>query len=287
MSTPTLFINTANVGWTPLLGTAAPLNRITQAGLAWNREVINNRADLDVYDSSAHIVGAKPTVTLAGNNVQAYLVLTMGLGAITWTIGNADTPGGAGSLVYTMTPAMNPLGDYSGPHGQYASGNLSFMGIAADGATNPVSYTTVSSGLFVGRSRASPLAVVARRPAFGLPFTPPAADTPAPPADAPADAVLVLPGVFDVGRDHFKNRCIAVAALADVLKADPDRIAMRYQGANRIYTPTPTFALRHPRGTDCAGEDRLAWHAMGDGTYRGYLTDDARQADADADAEAA
>ena len=281
MPTPTLFINTSLVKWTPSGGTLVALNRITQAGFSWGIEVINNRSDLDIYDSSAHAVGAKPTVTFSGMNVGVYLQLVTGIGAITWQIGNADDQAGTGSLIYTMNPCMNPLGDYSGAHGAYATGNLSFMGLAADGLTNPVSYSVSSAGSFVGPRAIPPLIAGAPRVnRQGVQFNPPASKKEIA-ADAPVDAVLMLQNHYAAGKNHFKNRCVAQVEAAKILKVDPDQVSMRYQGSNRIYSPTPHFSIYHSHASDYDGH-RLDWHPRDDGIVLGYLTDDARQEEQDA-----
>jgi hypothetical protein len=277
MPTPTLFINTTLVKWTPMGGTLVALNRITQAGLSWGYEVINNRADLDIYDSSAHIVGAKPTVTLAGVNVGLYLNLVMGIGAIAWQIGNADDQAGTGSLIYTMTPSMNPLGDYSGPHGAYATGNLTFTGVAIDGLTNPVSYTVSSSGMF-----ARPARIMARPtmpvPSLGIPFRPKLL-TGAVSGDIP-DAVLCRPDTFLQSSNNWKNVATMQVEAAKLLGVDPDSVFVRPQGMVRIVTASPHVKLTHPRESDYFGH-RYSWKDRGDGVILGYLTQEALQADQD------
>jgi hypothetical protein len=268
-----------------------PLNRITQASLAWNFEVINNRADLDIYDSSAHIVGAKPTLTLTGMNAMLYLTLVSGIGAMTWTVGNADDQTGTGSVAWTMSPSMNPLGDYTGAHGQYATGNLTMMGLAADGLTNPVSYTVLTTGAFLGPKAmtvSAALKPVKEGPPmmglgnFGRVFKPPVGVSKAPAADAPADAV-VLP-VDPYARMYagaFRGFCRLQMDGAKALGLDPDQVAVRTQGTDRIITPREhvNMSLMHRRGSELAGTHRYDWHRRDDGMLVGYLTDAAREAD--------
>jgi hypothetical protein len=286
MSVPSLFLHSLACSWTASGGSAVALKRVTQTALTFNADVINNRADGDIYDSSAHIVGWKPTVTLAGLNVGLYAQLVSGLGAFTWTWGNADTPGGAGSIVWALLPCMNPLGDSSNPYAQYATGNLSFMGLAADGATNPLSYTITSSGSFLGTRPAPPLiASASRTNRLGLPFLPPASKD-APPAEGtPVDAVFMPGNAFARGPNHFRNRCAAQVEAAKILKVDPDEVNCRLQGTARIYTASPHFTLYHTKESDFSGH-RFGWRDRGDGISLGYLTDDARAADEDAAADA-
>ena len=291
-ASPSLYVNTSLVKWTPTAGTMVPLNRITQASLAWNYEVINNRADLDIYDSSAHIVGAKPTLTLSGMNAMLYLSLISGIGAMTWTVGNADDQTGTGSVTWTLSPCMNPLGDYTGQHGQYATGNLTMMGLAADGLTNPVSYTVLTTGAFL--SPKAMTATAALKPVkegppmmgvanFGRVFKPPVGVAKAPAADAPVDAVVLPVGPYaKMYGGTFRGFCRLQVDGARALGLDPDRVSVRTQGSDRIITPLDsvnTMSLMHPHGSEQVGTHRYDWHRREDGMLVGYLTDAAREAD--------
>lgn len=285
MPTPTLWINTSGVAWTPTgSGTPIQMVRITQFQFGWNPEIINNRADLDIFDSSAHVVGYKPTASFQGNNPMAYLNVLSGIGAITWQVGNADNQTGTGSVIWTMTPSMCQQGDYTGPHGQYASGGLTFMGVAADGLTNPASYTIVSTGDFVpeGAQLAvknfAPMKSAGPAPAgVASRFDPPARGEPAP--DARPDAVLLPIARYAVGVNHFRNLCRLQADGARMLGLHPDQVSVRVQGTNRIVTPSPAFTILHPKDHDLAGSHRLAWHEGEPGVKLGFLTDEARESD--------
>jgi hypothetical protein len=285
-----LFINTTGCGWTPAGGSLKALNRISSSGLSFGGEQINNRADVDIYDSSAHIVGWKPTVTFAGMNVGVYTALVTGLGAIAWTWPNADdvgTTGGAGSISWTMSPAMNLLGDSSNPHGAYASGNLSFNGLAADGITNPLAYTILMSHVFASKRAQAGTAFPGGVPAgrsTGLAFRPRAARGDAPAPGTPVDAVFMPMGAFASGRDQIRDCCTAQVAAARILGVDPDQVWARTQGTVRVYTPAPTITLLHAKGSEFEGDHRLDWHDRGDGLLLGYLTARAREEDLDADA---
>jgi hypothetical protein len=286
MPTPNLWINTSGVAWTPTgVGTPIQMIRITQFQFGWNPEIINNRADLDIFDSSAHVVGYKPTASFTGNNPMAYLNILSGIGAITWQVGNADDQVGTGSVVWTMTPSMCQQGDYTGPHGQYASGGLTFMGVAADGLTNPASYTIVSAGAFVpegaqlavkGFGSARPSVI---RGSFGTGphFDPPVKGGPAP--DARPDAVLLPLARYAVGVNHIRNLCRLQVDGARMLGLHPDQVSVRVQGAMRLVTPTPEYTVMHPKDHDLAGSHRLAWHEGEPGVKLGFLTDEARESD--------
>jgi hypothetical protein len=287
MPTPSLWLNTSGVAWTPTgSGTPTALNRITQAGLDWNQETINNRADLDIYDSSAHVVGFKPTVTFQGMNVHLYLNLTPGIGAITWKVGNADNQTGTGSVIWTMTPAMNQLGNYTGGHGAYATGGISFVGLAPDGLTNPASFSVVSAGAlipegaqFAVKGYAGPRTAAVARSSFGggSHFDPPVKGESAP--DARPDAVWLDPARYAAGVNHFRNICRLQADGARMLGLHPDQVSVRSQGAARIVTPSPAFTILHPKDHDLAGSHRLAWHEGEPGVKLGFLTDEARESD--------
>ncbi len=145
MSPSKRFINWTNASFTPAGGTVIPILGITQCTIDRGVTYVMDSADADFYDSLAAAVGAKPKATIATNRPGILDTVPVGVIGVFSIQRNDAINGGAaggGAVIYSLTGVFDPA-TQAGAHHQIGTGGGSFVGVSADGTTNPLSVAVV------------------------------------------------------------------------------------------------------------------------------------------------
>jgi len=134
-------MNWSGVGFTPSGGIAQPAGGVTEVAIDTGGNLVKFSGDNDRGPTLVVNDFNEPTVMITSADAAWLLGLIPGsVGAVTATHKDAKLAA-LGDIVYTMSPAVVEGPSVRGQHRQVGSGTVKFIGVYADGVTNPISFT--------------------------------------------------------------------------------------------------------------------------------------------------
>jgi hypothetical protein len=134
-------MNWAAVGFTPVAGTLTAATGVTNCTVTTGGSLVKFSGDGDRGPSTVVNDFNEPALTVEAADLAWLMGLAPGTtGAATATHKDAQKATG-GDIVYTLTPCVVESPQSAGQHRQIGSGSVNFVGIFADGQTNPLSFS--------------------------------------------------------------------------------------------------------------------------------------------------
>lgn len=129
------------LNWTSVSFAAATLTRVTSVTFSQGGELIEFAGDDNRYPVVIANNINRPRCSITSGDVAGLMTLAPGAaGTILAT--QADALGGTGGAIqWTMSNAVHQNTDDTGQWGHFATATATFRACAADGATNPLSFT--------------------------------------------------------------------------------------------------------------------------------------------------
>jgi hypothetical protein len=129
------------LNWTSVQFASASLTRVTSVTFSQGGELIEFAGDNNRYPVVIANNINRPRCTITSGDVATLMGIAPGTsGTITATQNDALGAVGGG-INWTMTNAVHANTDDNGQWGRFASATAVFRAYAADGATNPLSFT--------------------------------------------------------------------------------------------------------------------------------------------------
>lgn len=136
-------MNWSAVGFTPTAGVLSTASGVTQVAIKTGANLLKFSGDGDRGPSTVVCDYNEPSIEVTTADLAWLLGLIPGtVGALTATHNDAKLAVGGG-IVYVLTPCVVESPQAGGQHRQIGSGTANFVGVFADGVTNPLSYTRV------------------------------------------------------------------------------------------------------------------------------------------------
>jgi hypothetical protein len=129
------------LNWTTVSFASAPITRVTAVTFSQGGELIEFAGDNNRYPVVIANNINRPRCSITSGDVATLMGIAPGTsGTITAT--QLDAMGAVGgSIVWNMSSAVHANTDDSGNWGNFATATATFRAYAADGATNPLSFT--------------------------------------------------------------------------------------------------------------------------------------------------
>lgn len=129
------------MNWTNVQFATTSLTRVTSVAFSQGGELIEFAGDNNRYPVVIANNINRPRCTLTSGDVATLMAISPGTsGTITATQNDALAAVG-GAVNWTMTNAVHQSTDENGHWGHFATATATFRAYAADGATNPLSFT--------------------------------------------------------------------------------------------------------------------------------------------------
>ena len=136
------FMNWTSVSFTPLNGSAAPINGVTSIQIDSGGSLLKFSGDGDRYNTTVVNDFNEPTVTVHTADLVAVSAFPVGsVGTFTATHNDARNGSGTGAVTYTLTNAVVASNPLHGTHRQFGQGVLTLSAYSPDGVTNPLSIS--------------------------------------------------------------------------------------------------------------------------------------------------
>lgn len=137
MSTPSGF----QMGWTEVSLASNTITHVDSIEINVGGQLIAYAGDNDRYNTVVVNNMNDPSVTINCTNPSALMGIAPGSeGTFTATHKDAHLATG-GDIIYTVVNCVAPGASTSGAHAQFGTASIQLKAYAADGSTNPVSFT--------------------------------------------------------------------------------------------------------------------------------------------------
>ncbi len=131
----------AQANWTGVSFNSSPLTRITNVSFDRGGTLTPVQGDTDVYPSLLVSLGQNPSASVTSLDPAALMAIQPGtVGSFTATHKDAAKQSG-GDIVYVMASAVVENVSTAGQYQAIGTGNLTLKAYAADGVTNPLTFT--------------------------------------------------------------------------------------------------------------------------------------------------
>lgn len=131
------------LNWIDVSHGSSALTGITNVTFDQGAQVQTLSADDDRFETLAVLTKSKPMATVEMVDPAAAMAISGGTAA-DFTATHKDAKGATGGdIIYVLANAVAESAKTSGQHGSFGTASLSFVGISADGQTNPLSFTRV------------------------------------------------------------------------------------------------------------------------------------------------
>jgi hypothetical protein len=129
------------MGWTNVMLATAPITRVDSIEINVGGQLIAYAGDNDRYNVVVVNNMNDPSVTINCSSPASLMGITPGSEG-TFTATHKDAMlATAGDIIYTVINCVAPGASTSGAHAQFGTATIQLKPYAADGATNPISYT--------------------------------------------------------------------------------------------------------------------------------------------------
>jgi hypothetical protein len=129
------------INWTSVEFAAAPITRVTGVSFSQGGELIEFAGD----DNSYPVVIAnninRPRCSITSGDVATLMAIAPGTSGTIAATQNDALAAVGGAVNWTMSNAVHQNTDDTGQWGHFATATATFRAYAADGATNPLSFT--------------------------------------------------------------------------------------------------------------------------------------------------
>lgn len=130
-----------NLNWSAVSFAGSTLTRVTSVMFGQGGELIEFSGDNSRYPQVIANSMNRPRCSITSGDVAALMAIAPGAsGTISATQADALAAAG-GAIVWTMVTAVHENSDDTGAFSQFASATATFRAYAADGITNPLSFT--------------------------------------------------------------------------------------------------------------------------------------------------
>lgn len=129
------------MNWTAVSHATVPITGVTSVRFSQGGKLTVASADADKFPTLAVAAMNNPVASVDVINPAAVMAIAPGTsGPFTATHNDAKMATGGG-VVYVLDPAVAENADTAGTHAAIGTGSINFVGISADGSTNPLSFT--------------------------------------------------------------------------------------------------------------------------------------------------
>jgi hypothetical protein len=130
-----------NLNWVNVAFASTNISRVTSIMFSQGGELIEFSGDNNRYPAVIANNISRPRCSITSGDVATLMNMVPGAsGTITATQKDALS-GAGGDVNWTLTTAVHENSDDTGQWGQFAQATATFRAYAADGATNPLSFT--------------------------------------------------------------------------------------------------------------------------------------------------
>ena len=128
------------VNWVDVEFASTPINRVSNVTITPGGQILTYSGDNDRFPVVAVNASNQPRASVTSGNVAAIMALVPGT-AGTFTATHKDARGQElGDIVFALLCVVENT-DMGGQHAQFGQATASFLGVSADGQTNPLSFT--------------------------------------------------------------------------------------------------------------------------------------------------
>lgn len=129
------------MNWTSVQFASTSLTRVTSVGFSQGGELIEFAGDNNRYPVVIANNINRPRCTITSGDVATLMAIAPGTSGTIMATQNDALAATGGSVNWTMSNAVHQNTDDTGQWGHFATATATFRAYAADGMTNPLSFT--------------------------------------------------------------------------------------------------------------------------------------------------
>jgi hypothetical protein len=129
------------LNWTSVQFASTSLSRVTSVTFSQGGELIEFSGDNNRYPVVIANNINRPRCSITSGDVATLMSIAPGSSGTITATQNDALAGSGGAINWTMSSAVHQNTDDTGQWGRFASATATFRAYAADGATNPLSFT--------------------------------------------------------------------------------------------------------------------------------------------------